>query len=174
MDEAVLLSVGLNPSPVYVGVLVRSLPRERPDPTTEFLRARRDLFRRALDPQLIGRKLTPAQVLGWVRQIDLEVHARFLEMLEKAARAERANHAVDTLANESPPAAIPKIDPREKTSMAKLLLIMAVDFYGYDPRAKRSPVPREIESIAQRNGLDLSAETIRTYLRLGAEHLPPD
>lgn len=56
--------------------------------------------------------------------------------------------------------------------MAKLLVAIAIEQFGYDPGSKRSPIPTELEDVAARLGLELSHDTILKYLRLGAQHLP--
>lgn len=174
MDEAVLLSAGLNPSEHAIRALNRGSDRGQLDPATAFLRQRRDLFRRALDPRQNDLKLAPGKVLRWIRQVNLEVHPRFRCILETIERAEESPQDVSSAPETEVSSEIGRIDPREKTSMAKLLVLIAIDAYGYDPRANRSPIPNEIEGIAHRNGVGLTAQTIRTYLKLGAEQLPKD
>jgi len=90
MDEAVLLSAGLNPSEHAIRALNRGSDRGQLDPATAFLRQRRDLFRRALDPGQNNLKLAPGKVLRWIRQVNLEVHSRFLCILETIERAEKS------------------------------------------------------------------------------------
>ena len=58
--------------------------------------------------------------------------------------------------------------------MAKLLTAIAIEEYGYKPNSRRSPIPGEIESICDRQGLPVSKETILKYLRLGTSHLLKD
>ena len=62
---------------------------------------------------------------------------------------------------------------RERDSLLKLVIGMAIGGYGYDPRGMRSPVPAQIATDLQTRGLSLSDDTIRKYLREGAELLPP-
>jgi hypothetical protein len=67
-----------------------------------------------------------------------------------------------------------RFENREKTSLSKLLVAVAIDAYGYDPTARRSPIPNEIQNIAAALGLTVSTDTIRQYLQMGARHLPRD
>ena len=62
---------------------------------------------------------------------------------------------------------------RERDSLLKLFIGMAVKGYAYDPKAARSSVASEISIDLQLLGLSLSDDTIRKYLRDGAEILPP-
>jgi hypothetical protein len=65
-----------------------------------------------------------------------------------------------------------KLDTRERTSLAKLITAMAIDAYGYNPSARRGPIPNEIEGIILRLGLEITADTIRKFLREGSQYLP--
>ena len=62
---------------------------------------------------------------------------------------------------------------RERDSLLKLVIGMAVGGYGFDPKGGRSPIPAQIATDMQTRGLSLSDDTIRKYLREGAELLPP-
>ena len=59
-------------------------------------------------------------------------------------------------------------DPREVRSLARLLTAIAIEEYGYQPSALRSPIPKEMESICDRQGLSVTRDTILKFLRLGA------
>ncbi len=51
---------------------------------------------------------------------------------------------------------------------------MAIDNYGYVPDARRGPIPKEIQDMMAALGLEISQDTIRKYLQIGAKHLPKD
>ena len=174
VDEAVLLSVGLEPAAHFIREIDGGTAGDRPDPPTRHLRAQRLLFRRALDPGMNGWKPTPEKILGWINKVDLKVHPGFRRMLEAATRPAESKNQSAVVIEDTKVQTSARFDPRERTSMAKLLVLMAIDAYGYEPRASRSPIPNEIEGIAHRNGVGLTAQTIRTYLKLGAEQLPED
>jgi hypothetical protein len=63
------------------------------------------------------------------------------------------------------------LDPRERSTMLKLIITMAMKGYGYDPRAERSPTPTDIESDMNEFGIRINLETIRKHLRSGADML---
>lgn len=174
VDEAVLLSAGLEPAAHFIREIDGGAPGDRVDPPTRHLRAQRLLFRRALDPGMNGWKPTPEKILRWINMVDVKVHPGFRRMLEAATRTTEAKKQAAVAIEDTKVQTSARLDPRERTSMAKLLVLMAIDMYGYDPRAQRSPIPKEIEDIAHRNGIDLTAQTIRSYLRLGAAQLPKD
>jgi hypothetical protein len=66
------------------------------------------------------------------------------------------------------------LEPRERDSLLKLVLGMAIMGYGYDPKVGRSGTAREIASDLQLSGLALDEDTIRKYLNEAKEHLPPE
>lgn len=63
---------------------------------------------------------------------------------------------------------------RERNTLLKLFFCAAVDGYGYDPKAERSPTAKEMESAFERLGIRISDDTIRKYLNEAKEHLPAD
>lgn len=63
---------------------------------------------------------------------------------------------------------------RERDSLLKLIIGMAVDGYGYVPSATRSPISTELSSALERLGLSLDPDTIRKYLNEAKDLLPPE
>lgn len=63
---------------------------------------------------------------------------------------------------------------REKESLLKLVIGMAVRGYGYDPKAARSDKPKEISGDLVLLDIPLSDDTVRKYLKEGADLLPGD
>lgn len=58
---------------------------------------------------------------------------------------------------------------RTRETLLKLILGMAVDAYGYDPKASRSPVPREIASCLELLNLHIDEDTVRKWLNEAKE-----
>jgi hypothetical protein len=75
----------------------------------------------------------------------------------KKSKLGRSNAADDKL-----------LDPRERSTMLKLIIALAVNGYGYDPKAERSTIPSEIESDMNLLGVGINLETIRKHLRSGS------
>jgi hypothetical protein len=63
---------------------------------------------------------------------------------------------------------------RERDSLLKLVIGLAVGGYGYDPKAARSEKPAEIASDLTANGLALDVDTVRKWLAQARELLPRD
>lgn len=66
-----------------------------------------------------------------------------------------------------------RIGARERDSLLKLVIGMAVAAYAYDPKAARSDRPPEIAGDLERAGVPLDVDTVRKWLREAAELLPP-
>lgn len=62
---------------------------------------------------------------------------------------------------------------RERESLLKVVIGMAVGGYSYDPKAGRSDRPTEIAGDLERAGVPLDVDTVRKWLREAAELLPP-
>ncbi|UWQ91972.1 hypothetical protein K3727_04005 [Rhodobacteraceae bacterium M382] len=67
-----------------------------------------------------------------------------------------------------------EVASRERQTLYKMLIAMALDGYGYDHAASRSPFPTELEGILERLGLPVSDDTIRQKLKEAAELLGRD
>jgi hypothetical protein len=62
---------------------------------------------------------------------------------------------------------------KERESVLKLIIGMAVKGYTYDPAAKRTETISEITSDLAELGLSLTDDTVRKWLKEAAELLPP-
>lgn len=72
----------------------------------------------------------------------------------------------------SPPAAS-DLGTRERESLLRLVIGMAVRGYGYDPRTKRSDKVAEIAGDLDALGVRLDPDTVRKWLKAAAELMPP-
>ena len=72
------------------------------------------------------------------------------------------------------PSAVPQksLGTRERESLLKLIIGMAISGYGYDPSAPRSTQPSNIESDLANQGLALDVDTIRKWLKEASQLLP--
>lgn len=65
-----------------------------------------------------------------------------------------------------------EVGSRERTTLYTMIIAMAIDGYGYDPRAERSPTSREIVDAVAKLDLSISDETVRSKLKDAAELVP--
>jgi hypothetical protein len=129
------------------------------------------------------------QVADWKKLFD-ELRARYDQnneqwtkiIAEKNATIERLVARLNELQQSAPgvASAVPQPAPektlgiRERESVLKLVIGMAVGGYGYDPKASRSPQPSEIGCDLAKCGVSLDVDTIRKWLKEAAELVPPD
>ncbi len=62
---------------------------------------------------------------------------------------------------------------RERESLLKLVIGMAVEAYRYNPHATRSDVISEIAGDLEKAGVALDVDTVRKYVQEARELLPP-
>lgn len=62
---------------------------------------------------------------------------------------------------------------RERDTLLKLVIGMAKGAYSYDPNQSKSDVPKEIVDDLARHGITVSPDTVRKYLKEGAEAVLP-
>ena len=65
-----------------------------------------------------------------------------------------------------------KLHTKEKETLLKLVIGMAIQGYAYDPSKKKSSVPSEIQSDLDLLGLSLDQDTIRKWLKEAQRTLP--
>lgn len=81
------------------------------------------------------------------------------------------------IAEFDPPVSPPKqpsLGVRERESLLKLILGIAIKGYVYDPKAARSPTAKEIASDMALVGLSMDEDTVRKYLNEAKQLLPRD
>ena len=89
----------------------------------------------------------------------------YLEKLETLKRHNtELQYRLDELGAAKPTKAAKDLPPRERETVLKLILGMAVAFYGYDPRAGRSLAISQIQSDLALKGVKIDDGTIRKYL----------
>ena len=65
------------------------------------------------------------------------------------------------------------MDNRERETLFKIVLGMAIRGYSYDPKAGRSTVIGEIVEDLKTLGIDVSDDTVRKYLKQATETVLP-
>ena len=65
----------------------------------------------------------------------------------------------------------PKLNTKEKESLLKMLIAMAIDGYGFNPTEKKSPIPAEIVVHVEELGLAIDVDTVRKWLKEAASLL---
>lgn len=166
-EEAWLLSLGIQPKGwVYIDP-PDAAGRDRQDQEPSHAIAQlRVLFQRKLDPAETGVKTPASEIQFWLETIHLDVHPKLKTILWKSAQLAAKNSPTSDQGDGARP------DARELASLKRLVITMAIDGYGFDPKAQRSPLPKHLEGAALERGISLTDETIRKWLRAASEYLP--
>lgn len=96
--------------------------------------------------------------------------AKLLTSNEKQLKAVcqlAASDATEVPANEK------ILSTRERDTLLKLVVGMAIQGYTFDPKASRSNVPAEIASDLEKLGIGLSDDTVRKWLREASNSVLP-
>ena len=167
VEEAVYLSIGIEPGHLAEKFDRRGRNRDERAtawPTLIFLFRRHEQLNRQFDSQGHGWHVQPLDFLDWARSVEFQAHPEFLRLLERYHCRPKA------------PAAAPSRPPDKRAidTIAQLFTAMAIDSRGYRPGDARSPIPREIADLAASMGLEISDDTVRKYLKIGASFIPED
>jgi hypothetical protein len=171
IDEATFLSLGLDPRGLDMDGKDQ-WPIRSDGSESRAVADRKDLFQRKFHRVLHSNRLKFPDILAWIDEVGLEVHSGFRQILE--ARSEALRGSVTGDLAEDVPQVARNDDPRERASLMKLVIVMAISGYRYDPQALRSKTVAEIQNDAELLGITLSQDTIRKYLREAAKELPDD
>ena len=168
IEDFVWLSIGLEPNDDLRTYFEKF--QQRPPKLDPVLKRAADLRFELIDTAerlgLVHRTKRVDLVHEWLTTVDLTVPDDLRTAVEKGWRRLRSTSvepekSVDVERVEGS-------DPREVRSLARLLTAIAIEEYGYQPSALRSPIPKEMESICDRQGLGVTRDTILKFLRLGA------
>ena len=66
------------------------------------------------------------------------------------------------------------LNPKERESLLKLVIGMAIKGYSYDPNMSRSPTAKKIADDLSEIGLSIDEDTVRKWLKEAAEIVPGD
>lgn len=103
------------------------------------------------------------------------ITAKDLESTNLRQRIEELNKRIGELASEPLQAKSEKpMHAKERESLLKLIIGMAIKGYGHDPKAARSTTAKEIANDLALAGISLDEDTVRKYLAEARELLPGD
>ena len=148
-DEAAALTLGLSPQ------LVRKYPDVHHPIIDRFHRFTNMIARACAANDLANSEygITPDDYLAWATRYGFDVPA------ELAAEVTSAQATTPKRTKDKP------LGTRERDTLLKMILGMAVAGYGYDPLASKSSTVKEIHDDLIRQGLNLDQDTIRNKLR---------
>lgn len=137
----------------------------------EYVR-RLEFAKRAYDMGQLPYEPAPRRFLDWAAHVGFP----FPEAWEAAVPGKRLssddNRELPAISPPAPPQA--QLGARERDSLLKMIIGMAVEQYGYDPRASRNDATAQIAGDLAELGISLDQDTVRKYLKEAAELLPQD
>ena len=169
-QEALLLSLGVEPKHFTEQQLDKM--QERADkgvdlwPSLQFMLRRRVQFDRQFPRKFEFGRIYPRDLFEWFDLTGLDVPKAFTSRYVQPADDQNCSP-------ENPPPA-KRPHKRELDTIAQLFTVMAIEYYGYRPGDLRSPTPKEIVDAAAKMGISVSDDTVRKYLRIGANFVSPD
>lgn len=164
IPEITCLSVGIDPIEYderKLSHFIKDRDRSSFWPAVQYLVQRYELLMRQF-----GSRVDAKHFIFWADRVRLEIPHEFHQLLYKYHQPSR--QATQKKDGASGP------DKREIDKVAQLFTAMAIEYYGYDPKEARSPTPKEITDLAATMGLEITADTVRKYLRIGASFIPDD
>lgn len=198
VDEAVALSFGKDPRMVSWASLRSSV---QISPFAKRFADRREIFRRAVAMGQLFEKNMPSLVTGWMKRLRIDVpqelqdaiadlglvvgdwktladtRAKHIEALEQRLELEKhrcgtLTESLDELRGTAEAKPRKSAEARERATLLKMLIGMAIGGYGYDPTATRNNTLRDIAEDLEKAGVSVNDDTIRKYLNEAKEQLP--
>ncbi|RVU36698.1 hypothetical protein EOI86_16115 [Hwanghaeella grinnelliae] len=193
LDEAVALSFGKSPKVVNKNSLSKFHGS-----TASFVKEYEktlELAQRAIPWKKLFDPVMPSLFIKWAKDTDVPLPEELVERVEARsgkqldwqemyqALLEKNNNNVKTaneiiaekdriLAELQSQGGEKPLRTREKESLLKLVIGMALAGYAYDPSAKRSGVPQEIADDLARKGIQLDVDTVRKWLKEAKDLAP--
>lgn len=169
LDETLALSIGIEPHGRF---LTNSEGAICAKDVLSFLSKRAKMVNEAFVWQVDGKikRFPTLEICNWFEKVELEVPPDLLESVGKfygkKFKIKNAPNVEAGLAKE--------LSSRERASLLKLVITMALKGYGFDPTANKSSVPAEILSDANLIGLSMDISTIRKFLKEAAKLISPE
>ena len=164
LEEAVALSIGFEPcGDLLAGA--DGMPVQ--NDVLAYYEKRKALIEDNFDwgSVALPRRNSVQDVVRWFDKVELDVPEQLLAAADKyhvLGIGKKSKLGRSNAADEKP------LDPRERSTMLKMIIAMAMKGYRYEPKAERSTIPSEIESDMNLLGVGINLETIRKHLRNGS------
>lgn len=176
LDEAIALSFGKEPA-IVTWKEIEKLKGQTAFATS--FAKRRDLAFRATHWKKFGDTIPPVIFISWAKEINIELPKALIEEVTKIGGSATNWHEqylkvkadYDVLA--AHPTNTQKPESTRKTNnVLQAFTAIAIDAYGYDPKAEKSTAPQDIANALEKLGAVGNPKTIRSWLKEGAELLP--
>jgi hypothetical protein len=119
----------------------------------------KERIERAVEAGKLERSITPNGYLRWAHENGISVPDELKVAVE--AREPQSNEPRE-------------VSAKERTSLLRMIIGMAIGRYAYSPTKAKNDAPKRIANDLAKVGLSLDDDTIRKWLREAAELLPQD
>lgn len=175
IEQSTALLIDGDPDIILEGaVLAESCPAEA--------RERYQKMFRLLDSHIrmsgVGSNLPPTEAIEWALHAKVDPPQALVDAVRAQGRTlieERTRRSGKT--GGAPALSLVEDKPlgeRERNTLLRMIIGMAIGGYGFDPDDKRSDVPATIETDLNSLGLEGTAQTIRSKLQKARNILPND
>lgn len=168
IEQSAALLIGANPDAILDGSsLATSCPAETRDQYQKMFR----LLDSHIRMSGIGSNLPPTEIIEWALHVNIDLPKALVDAVRAQGRTlieERARKGLAQQIDEKP------LGERERNTLLRIIIGMAIGGYGYDPDAKRSDVPKSIADDLCALGLECSDQAIRGKLKEARNLLPND
>jgi hypothetical protein len=143
----------------------------------------KELVTRAEEATHLADPVHPSKFLAWVKRHDIpfpdklekEIHRIHGTPIDWKAKYKKLQKEYDELAITVATTKKPKdLSTKERETLLKMIIGMAVSGYRYDPTAPKSSITTEIYDDLVSHGVGLDQDTIRSKLKDAAQFLPSD
>jgi len=183
--EAVALSLDIEPSKVEHSSTSWMAEQHMFEESEEFddriFVAGRNLGGGGLTPKVLSMDdrsdsiVSLSEFAAWSLSINWNVPPKFAELAAGAPTATDLGRppalSTKSHAQQKPEAAGKDLRTKERGTLLKLILGMALAGYGYDPEAPRSATPKEIADDLLKHGISLTDDTVRQWLKTAVEEV---
>jgi hypothetical protein len=155
------------------------------DVAAEFIQLH-DRIERAIEVGRLGEKIVPAAYIIWATNSNISLPNELIRVVKSRteipdwkAQCEAVSQECDVLKREleelrSRQEKKQDLGPKERLTVKRLIIGMAVQGYKYNPKADRNSAPKEIADDLESLGISLDVDTVRKWLKESAEELPSD
>lgn len=166
LTEATFLICGIDPD-LASTVRLDNLALE-PTPLTKKINNTQEILKRAYQMGELSTRIEPNHFISWAEKHEIE----FPDELKNQVGLRKKNQ--QTTPEKSSKEENKILHTRERETLLKIIIGMAVEQYGYDPAIKRNDATSNIVSDLAVCGITIDADTVRDKLQQAAELLPQD
>lgn len=185
--EAACLSLGIGPMLV---INATDTQLQSDAETFHEISKRAQLTSRAIEAEVLQQSSSPHTWLAWFEEMNISVPSDLSAWVKKipdfekfgmvrlsSDRASSIFSEIDeikaAISGNKLEAQSPGAKTKEINSLEKIVLVMALSGYAYDPFGQNSNLAKELVDDAAKNGIAISEDTVRKYLKRAVEkHLP--